>query len=734
MMSASIPQFNLADMTAQQLADEMIRRIPAYTSEYFNPQLGDPGRTIIDLVAWMGETILYRVNLLPRRQRLEFLRLLGLQLRAAEPARGLVTLAHKKTTGVAPNFVAEGARLTGPVVFETRGPVTVQPFTGQVYYKRRLEDAEASALTDVINDLAELYGVETAEPYATTPLFENGTATIAGIDPFADSVDQTVWIALLALDETDAAKDMARAAFDVQPALLNIGVIPKLGSTAPDIDEAAAQEQLYFDWAITSTNQVGNLVQDSFLSLQTQADQTRHLSVEGTLRLVLPGAVNVAVPANDLTQDLNAGLGDKPPRIDDSDIAQRLIGWLRLRPRDSGGSLAASLPLSWLGVNAVNINARETKRRVQIGIAAGRPAQSFKLPARNIEPDTLRISVQEGGKGFVQWFRVDDLGAQGRTDRAYTLDPAEGVITLGDGLSGMMPQQGSRIRVDILRAGGGPEGNVAAGSLTRIETPDLVALQPAALSEGRAIETLEMAEKRVSAFLQHQDRCVTAEDYRAIAGTLDVARIEVLPRFRPYQQRTDVAGVVSVLPLPEKSVQQPPNPRPDRRLIDRVYAHLDARRPLGTELFVIAPDYVPIGVSIAVDIREGFAEEQVINDLRAALYAFYWPLRGGGREGTGWPMGQAVFNLETELIASRVTGVRTTSGATIFAMGAAGLQPVHRDPNTGTQSIALKPWQLPELLQLDIAVGATFPPDTLSDGTAIRGTGGTAIPVVPEVC
>ncbi len=733
-MSASIPRFNLADMTAQQLADEMIRRIPAYTSEYFNPQLGDPGRTLIDLMAWMGETILYRVNLLPRRQRLEFLRLLGLQLRAAEPARGLVALAHKKPAGATPSYVAEGARLPGPVPFETRGPVTVQPFEGHVYYKRRLEGPEAEALTDVITDLAELYGVEAAEPYATTPLFEDGSALIDGADPFGDSVDQTIWIALLALEDTEAAKTAAEDAFDAQPALLNIGVIPKLGSTNPDTDDFLSDQQLYFDWSISSTNQVGDLVRESFLPLQTNNDQTAQLSREGTLRLVLPGAVNISVPENDLVQDLNAGLGDKPPRIDDPKIAARLVGWLRLRPRESADSLGASLPLTWLGINAVNINARQTKRQVQIGVAGGRPAQSFKLPAKHADPDTLAISVQEGSKGFVRWFRVDDLGSQGRDDRAFVLDAAEGVITLGDGLSGIMPQQGARIRVDEMHAGGGSEGNVAAGTLSKIETPGLVASQPVALSEGRAAETLEMAEKRVSAFLHHQDRCVTAEDYRNIASSLDVARIEVLPRFRPYQQRSDVAGVVSVLPLPEKTVQQPPNPRPDRRLIDRVYAHLDARRPLGTELFVIAPDYVPIGVSIAVDIREGFAEEQVINDLRAALYGFYWPLKGGGRDGAGWPLGQAVFNLETELIVTRVPGVRSSAGASIFSMGLAGFQSVPKDPNTGTQSLSLQAWQLPELMQLDIAVGATAPPNALSDGTASAGTGGTAIPVVPEVC
>ncbi len=732
-MSASIPRFNLADLTADQLAEEMIRRIPAYTAEYLNPQLGDPGRTLIDLMAWMGETILYRVNLLPRRQRLEFLRLLGLKLRAAAPAKGIASLGYKKTAGAAPRFVTEGARLPGSVPFETRGPISVQPFEGHVYYKRRIEGTEADALGEIINDLAELYGVEAAAPYATTRLFEDGMGRPEGADPLADSIDKTVWIALLALEDTDAARQAGRDAFDNQPALLSIGVVPKMAATDPDENDALSIEPLYFDWAISSTKTIGGSPQDSFLPLQISEDRTSHLSREGTLRLVLPNSVNVAVPQNNLDEDLYAGTGERPPRIDDPDVAARLLGWLRLRPREAAPGLGASLPLSWLGINAVSIDARQTKRQVQLGIANGRPMQSFNLPAENVDPETLVISVQEGSKGFVRWHRVDDIASQGRQDRAFTLDASAGVATLGDGLSGMLPQTGARVRLDFMQWGGGTDGNLAAGSITKIETTGLVASQPVATSEGRAAETLEQAEKRVSAFLQHQDRCVAEADYKQVAGTLDVARIEVLPRFRPYQQRDNVPGVVSVLALPDKAVQQPPNPRPDRRMIDRVYAHLDTRRPIGTELFVIAPDYVPFGISLAVDIREGFAEERVINDLRAALFSFYWPLQGGDRDGKGWPLGQAILNLETELIAARVPGVRTTAGAALFFEGVAGMQPVPKDPNTGTKTLTLEKWQLPELMQLDIAVGAAAPPATLSDGP-IGGTDGTAIPVVPEVC
>jgi hypothetical protein len=725
---ASVPRFSLADLTARDLAEEMVRRIPAHTPEWSSAQPGDPGRTLIDLVAWMGETILYRVNLLPRRQRLEFLRLLGLKLRPAEPAHGLVRLAHKKPAGAAPIFAAVGTRLDGPVPFETIGPITVQPFEGRAYYKRRLDGPEADALKDVIDDLAELYGVEAADPYATTALFEDGRAVPGGVDPLTDSVDRTIWIALLALDEKAPSREAALATFDAQPALLSVGVIPRISAPDPDPEVPAPALAEHFEWALSSRRIVGGAAEDFFLPLQTDSDGTDHLSREGTLRLVLPVRASVAAPANDLELDTDAGLGDRPPRVDDPVVSSRIVAWLRLRPRDETGVL----PLSWLGINAVSIDARETRRQVQIGTGNARPAQSVKLPAGHVEEASFALSVQEGAKGFVRWRAVDDLAALGRDDRGFTLDAAEGVVSFGDGLAGRRPEAGARIRVDFMRSGGGTAGNVPAGLLAAVEKPGLVAVQPAATTGGRGAETLEVAEKRVRGWLQHQDRCVTEADYRAIASELELARVEVLPRFRPYQQRTETPGVVSVLPLPDKAVRQAPNPRPDRRLIDQVRAHLEPRRPLATELFVIAPDYVRIGAAAAVDIREGFAQEDVVKALKAALHDFLWPLRGGGRDGNGWPLGKSVLNLELELIAARVDGVRTTAGAAIFTLGPTGYVPVPRDPATGAQVLALEPWQLPELMQLDIAIGSTVP-GAMSDLAGIAGKG-TAIPVVPEVC
>ncbi|MEM6846489.1 MAG: putative baseplate assembly protein [Pseudomonadota bacterium] len=726
-MTSSVPSFMLADLSAEDLSREMVRLAQASAPEWKAVQDGDPGKAIIDAVAWMGHTVLYRVNLLTRRQRLEFLRLLGLRLAEAQPARGVVALAHARPVGAAPRFVTEATRLSGPVPFETRTPLTVQPFEGRVFYKRRIASAERDALRDVLDDLAELYDIDVADPYATTPLFADGRAIPAGVDPMAESVDAAVWVALFALDDTPAAREAALAAFDDQPALLNIGVVPRLSEPdgAPEVSPLD-----HYEWALTSSLPAGALTRDSYLALRVEDDRTAQLTREGTLRLALPVRANVALPDD----DVDAGVGERPPRLDDPRLSARLVAWVRLASKDP----SPSLPLSWLGINAAMVDAHETERQVQVGVASGRPAQTVQLPARNVDAATFAFSVQEEGKGFVAWRLVDDLATASRTDRAAVLNAADGTLTLGDGLNGILPAPGARVRVDHMRSGGGAAGNVPAGTLASVEAPGLTAAQPAPLSGGRRGETLEEGERRVKAFLQHRDRCVTAADYRSISATLDVARVEVLPRLRPYQMNADSPGVVSVLALPFKAAVEAPNPRPDRRLVERVRAHIEPRRPLGTEVFVVAADYVPLAVAIGLDVREGFAEELVSRAVRDAITGFLWPLAGGGREGAGWPMGAAVLDLEVELIAARVPGVLTTSGVNLFAANAAsatGFTLVPREASTGRQTLTLSRWQLPECLEVAVAVGATAPPDTVVGLFGSGGAGaGTAIPVVPEVC
>src|SRR3954454_15266570 len=129
----------LDDRSFDDLVAEALARIPAHTPEYSNPRPGDPGRTLIELFAWLTDTLLYRANLIPERQRLAFLRLLGSPMRPATAARGIVSvLLDEETPDVL--RLAPLASLKGTVPFETRDELTVLPLTAEGFYKRPMTD------------------------------------------------------------------------------------------------------------------------------------------------------------------------------------------------------------------------------------------------------------------------------------------------------------------------------------------------------------------------------------------------------------------------------------------------------------------------------------------------------------------------------------------------------------------------------------------------------------------
>ena len=183
---------SLDDRRFDDLVEGMLARIPAHTPEWTNPRLGDPGRTLIELFAWLGDALLYRANLVPERQRLVFLKLLGQQLKPALPATGIVSLVYAQSTELTVSSLAPGARIAGPVPFETLTETTVLPVSAEVYYKRALSDAETADMADVIEGLKSVHKLADAKGYETTPIFDGGRAEPRGIDVFALSADRAL--------------------------------------------------------------------------------------------------------------------------------------------------------------------------------------------------------------------------------------------------------------------------------------------------------------------------------------------------------------------------------------------------------------------------------------------------------------------------------------------------------------------------------------------------------------
>lgn len=82
----SLPSPNLDDRTWEQIVEEAKKIIPGYCPEWtdFNPS--DPGMTLVELMAWMMEMILYRLNRVPDKNYIKFMELLGIRLKSPQPA------------------------------------------------------------------------------------------------------------------------------------------------------------------------------------------------------------------------------------------------------------------------------------------------------------------------------------------------------------------------------------------------------------------------------------------------------------------------------------------------------------------------------------------------------------------------------------------------------------------------------------------------------------------------
>lgn len=736
---------SLDDRTYDDLLQDLLASIPAHTPEWTAPQQGDPGRTLLELFAWLGDALLYRANLVPEKQRLTFLKLLGKPLQPAAAAHGLVALALDPSITTAVSL-APGAAITGAVPFETLAGLDLLPVAGQVFRKAPLSKDDLDKALPLLTGLQALYKLG-ARPtgYNTTQVFAGDRADAAGVALNSDTLDQSLWIALLAPKSSDAkAQPSVNEAVLAEiggknsaQRVLNVGFVPALAPVDPFAD-VGARAAVAHTWQISLKAPAGSA--PAFEELSIFGDTTEGLTRPGVVRLALPPADVIGAPSNDVAADAQAGVGQKPPRLDDPETQGRLITWIRLKA-------SSAVRVSWLGVNAVEIDQRTSRQAIVLGFSDGSANQRFTLPSAQIDPGTFQLDVDMPSAGAQLWQRVDDLDALPGAVPAFTLDPEAGAVTFGDGLRGMIPPQGRRVRIRSMRSGGGAAGNLPAGTLKSIAARDqankpitqkITVTQPIATVGGDDAESIDAAEKRIPAWLAHRDRAVTADDYRSLAESIPgaaIGRVEVLPLFKPQTRTANIPGVVSVMVIPLRDGVQPPCPRADRPLLETAFRHLNARKPVAAELYVIGTEYVGIGISVAVEVLAGFDARVVSQQVEDALRRYLWPLQPGGALQTGWPLGRTVRSLELEVIISQVPGVVEVNGAQLFlkqsdnsytAVSAGATQ----------QEVVLKMYQLPELLRVKVVAGpdgsGVAPPTSLEPD--VDPDAGVAVPVVPKVC
>ena len=81
----------LDDLSYQTVADLLRRQIPLYAPEWTDHNDADPGIALIQLFSHLAEMIGYRLNQVPDKNYVEFLKLIGVRVRPAEAAKTWLT-------------------------------------------------------------------------------------------------------------------------------------------------------------------------------------------------------------------------------------------------------------------------------------------------------------------------------------------------------------------------------------------------------------------------------------------------------------------------------------------------------------------------------------------------------------------------------------------------------------------------------------------------------------------
>jgi predicted phage baseplate assembly protein len=617
-----LPEIVLDDRQFQDLVNEARVRVARRCPEWTDHNVSDPGITLIELFAWLTETLVYRVNRIPAKLHVALLELLGMRLRPPTVAVTdirfrLAAPAEEEEVVISGGETEVATQRLGPeqpVVFQTDEDFTIPAARPIAYAVER--DGKAKDV-GVARGVASPKGPDQL-PFGTPP--KVGDALYLGFDKPMGRL----------LMQVDVDCSQAKGA----------GVDPEDPPLRWEVSVADG------DWeeAEVLVDRTGGFNYGSGIVELQLPDRSAPTSIAGTrghwIRCRLdsgPRSGAEAIKGSQFTH---------PPEI--YSITAAPIG--------------ALIPAS--------AAAREAGE--SLGESDGTPGQSF--PLRNapvLEPmqgEVLEVRNAESGD-WEAWDRVESFAESGPDDLHYALDLANGVVELGPAIRaadgswlqfGAVPPKGTPLRFARYRHGGGRRGNVLPATLTilRSAIPGVASVEnPRPALGGVDGETLEAARERAALGFRTRHRAVTAADFEFIAREASprVARaacvapqnggpvhVHLLPQVDPADRKLSIDELT-----------------PTDELFAEVGEYVDERRLIGTtvELAAMKLRGMSVVVNLQAEPRTDLA--RIEEEVSYALYTYLNPLVGGRLDGIGegWELGRALNQGELYGIVHAVPGV-----------------------------------------------------------------------------
>ena len=608
---------NLDDRTFQDLVDEAKRLIPRYCPEWTDHNVSDPGIALIELFAYLTESMIFRLNHVPDKTHITFLDTIGVRL--APPQAAVADLTFL---------------LSAPQPAPVRIPAETEVATVRTPDWETLTFATTETLT--------------IEPPVLSALL-----TSADGARYTERRDRLV------------AEGLPFDAFDRDP---NPGNAWYLGFGA-DLSRHVVRLTVRADQGTgpnpddTPLAWEGWLGEDrGWVGVETEADSTRGLLKGGSIELYLPPALAGATLGDRRARSwIRAVLTtprsgqypyDRSPRI------------LAVEAQAIGGTAAA--------------RHAERVRREALGHSDGTPGQRVTLRRSPILPrrDGQFLEVGDRDGGWHAWTEVRDFALSGPDDPHYLCDEATGIVEFGPAVRapdgalvqhGAVPPKGAPLRFSAYHVGGGTAGNVAAHRLVVLKSSLAYVARVAnrrPATGGADVETLSHAKLRAGATLRTRDRAVTADDFETLArrASSAVAQARCLdPTALGTGRNAPKPGtvVVAILPViadPERAVE-PDELRPSSDLLETVRAFLDERRLVTTQVDVRPARVLRIAVTANVAAQVPAQTEALRAAVERAIYRLLNPILGGPDGDGGWPFGRDLSVYDVHAAIQSVLGV-----------------------------------------------------------------------------
>ncbi len=700
----ALPMPNLDDRRWADLVEEGRALLPVYAPDWTDHNDSDPGITFIELLAWIAEMDVYRVNLIPERHRRKFLALAGIRLRPPAPARTVLGLGFDATkVGSQPFRLPAGTEFAGTDVFGVRTlfrakhAVTVAP--------ARLESIQRE-IEGRFHDVTGLPAAgEPLRPFGDDP--RPGAALYLGFD-VAFPRDEPVSLYFLGADAAVSATERRslirewsanHEGCDELSGTMGCVRVPAGNATASALP--CADTQIVLPGAMasrpatTSSRRIDKAAALRHHSVRTvweiavapgvwrTLDPDRGEVRDGTRAFTLDGRVVLRAPAAMIGQAMGSVRANR----------------YYVRCRLAAGQYDAAPAIHHVIVNGVRVE--QAVESGGEGIAAGgaigtgEPFQRIALPEKPVIASSVRLFTEPGPDGtWALWERRDDLDASSPTDRHFVLDATAGEITVGDGAHGSTVGEGSEIQVDY-RVTRAEAGNVPAGTIRALAGKDrfrhwealvaavedrvaemerstpglsvgaadalswidaLVVSQPFPAAEGAAAETLAHAEGRAIERMEERTRAVTLEDFEQVAlhtPGVRLARAHACANVHPRLPCYRAPGIVTVVVIPHLPQARP---MPSAELRRTVASYLARRRLIGSRIEVVGPTYHVVTVRAKVQLLSGVGPGGARERIAASLERFFHPLKGGTDQ-EGWPLGRDVYRSEVLQVIDETAGV-----------------------------------------------------------------------------